>query len=220
MPNWCNNTITIRGPRGKISKLWEQTTRKTEEGEEDLGLLGAMRPEPNYEEVDVEPAFPSIRGNNDPVEKSQSWWDWRVSNWGTKWEVSNEGLEYKDVGEDEGEITGWFDSAWSPPINAFAYYTDENPDVTAELTYYESGMGFVGRAQFADGDQTCDEYYDIGGYTSNDVRDLIGDELDDIWGISENMAEWEAMDEEENRDEVQTWYEDGVEKKGLEPHGN
>jgi hypothetical protein len=30
------------------------------------------------------------------------------------------------------------------------------------------------------------------------------------------MAEWEA----ENADEVQEWYEDGVNKLGLEPHNN
>jgi hypothetical protein len=28
------------------------------------------------------------------------------------------------------------------------------------------------------------------------------------------MADWE----EENRDELEEWYEDGVEKTGLEPH--
>lgn len=230
MPNWCSNSFEIVGPREKIRALWTEATRQAEEGsKKEYGLLGALRPEPNYEEVDVEPAFPNIRGNNDPVDKSQSWWDWRVSNWGTKWEVDCEGMQFEEDedgnfenedGKPYARITGWFDSAWSPPVNAFQFYSEQNPDVRMTLDYYESGMGFVGRAQFADGEQTCDEYYDIGGYTSKDVRDLIGDELDDLWGISENMAEWEAMEEEDSREEVQSWYEDGVEKKGLEPHGN
>lgn len=222
MPNWCSNSIEIVGPRDKIRELWAQATKDEGEGG---GLLRGLRPEPNYEEVDVEPAFPSIKGNNDPVDKSQSWWDWRVTNWGTKWEISVEGLEFEEDkdGSVDGElyarITGWFDSAWSPPCNAFEFYANQNPDVRLTLDYYESGMGFVGRAEFIDGVMMSDEYYDIGGYTSKDIRGLIGDHIDDMWNISESMAEWEAENEEEP-DEVQTWYEDGVEKRGLEPHGN
>lgn len=43
---------------------------------------------------------------------------------------------------------------------------------------------------------------------------MLPEHLDDSYGISECIAEYE----EEEKDEVQVWYEDGVEKKGLEPH--
>ena len=49
---------------------------------------------------------------------------------------------------------------------------------------------------------------------SSNVVDEIGEELDEMFGISESMAEYEEME----KDEVQVWYEDGVEKKGLESH--
>ena len=70
-------------------------------------------------------------------------------------------------------------------------------------------MAFVGK--WEDG---CDDGYDYGGTNSKTVRDVIGEELDDMFGISESMAEYE----EDEKDEVQVWYEDGVEKQGLVPH--
>lgn len=203
MPNWCNNSISIVGPREKIRVLWEQAKKDEEQGG---GLLRGLRPEPNYDEIDVLPTFPGIVGNNEPVAKGQSWWDWRVQNWGTKWEVSVEGLEYEedvDGNYDNGgkgpyaRITGWFDSAWSPPVNAFDFYANENPDVNMTLDYYESGMCFVGRAEFADGEMLYDDCIEFSGHDSRTVRDVIGEEMDDLWNISESMAEWE----EENRDE-------------------
>ena len=43
----------------------------------------------------------------------------------------------------------------------------------------------------------CDDYYEIGGETSETVRELIGDELDEMFCISESMAEYEADNAEE-----------------------
>ena len=58
--------------------------------------------------------------------------------------------------------------------------------------YYESGMGFCGIW-----DNGSDEYYDIGG-NSDWVKLNIPEEIDDEFGISLSMAEWEAEQEEEN----------------------
>jgi hypothetical protein len=58
--------------------------------------------------------------------------------------------------------------------------------------YYEPGMQFVGK--WDNGDDDCYEY---GGATADTVRDLIGEELDDYFGISESMAEWEAENAED-----------------------
>jgi hypothetical protein len=86
---------------------------------------------------------------------------------------------------------------------------EDGYDVTAY--YYESGMGFVGK--WVNGVDDC---YDYSGYDSKTVRDAIGEELDDYFGISESMAEYE--EENNESDEVTEWYEEGVEKRGLEPH--
>ncbi len=187
MPNWCSNNITITGPKDKIKVLWEQAQKPEDQGG---GLLRGLRPEPDYSKVDVLPTYPQIVGNNEPVDKGQSWWDWRVQNWGTKWEVSHEGLQYTEDG-DTATISGWFDSAWSPPCDACAYYIDDNEGVSITLHYYEPGMCFVGK--WDNGDDECYEY---GGLDSKTVRDAIGAELDDMWNIAEELAQYEEEESE------------------------
>ena len=64
-------------------------------------------------------------------------------------------------------------------------------------SYYEPGMAYAGI--WEDGD---DQYYEIGGYTSDTIKDAIPESLDEMFGISETMAEYEAENEEEvNEDE-------------------
>ena len=187
MPNWCSNSIEIVGPRDKIRALWEAAQQDEQAGG---GLLQAMHPMPKFE-TDGDDTMPN-------------WWNWRVENWGTKWEISTEGLEYEqdedgnfenETGQPYARITGWFDSAWAPPTGACQAYGEANPDVRITLDYHEPGMCFVGRFLVEEG-SADDEYYEYSDATSTTVRDMIGDDMDDMWNISEDMAQWE----EENDD--------------------
>ncbi len=180
MPNWCNNNIEIVGPRDKIRAVWEQAQKGEGEGG---GLLQALCPMPK--------ALPE--GSGDAI--MPDWYTWRVSNWGTKWEVDIEGVEYQDLGDDRAVIQGWFDSAWAPPCGAMSYFGARNEDVKIVLDYYEPGMCFVGKFTVDNGSDD-DVYYDYSEETSETVRDAIGSELDDIWGVSEFLAECESDDEE------------------------
>lgn len=83
--------------------------------------------------------------------------------WGTKWDVDPENLEI-EIEKEEGSISGTVDSAWSPPVEAFKTFLNNNPECVAELRYYESGMEFIG--MFIDGK---DEYFE---YDSNDINSL------------------------------------------------
>jgi len=128
MPNWCNNSITITGPVDTIKQLWEDARS----GEE-FGLLQAMAPMPAELNDTV-----ADGGDGD------NWYNWRVSNWGTKWDISDEGLEFTDNGDGTAELTGWFDSAWAPPIGAYERFCEDNEDCSLEASYYEPGMDFGG----------------------------------------------------------------------------
>lgn len=209
MPNWCNNYAEIYGPKATIKALHNAMTR-----EDKPAFFGYMRPEPNYDEVVVLPTFPGIKGNNDPVSKESAWWDWRVQNWGTKWELGDDEMRhnftYEEDTTDYAVIKGGFDTAWSPACDAFQFFADSNTGVQVTVYYYEPGMGFCGIYDTDGGD----DYYDITGQNSESVKDLIPEILDETFGISECMAEYE----ESEKDDVQVWYEDGVEKRGLEPH--
>jgi hypothetical protein len=115
-----------------------------------------------------------------------SWYDFNVANWGTKWDVSSDNVEVADA----NTVTAGFDSAWAPPTRAYEQLMDLGFEV--EAFYYEPGMQFVGK--WEDG---IDEYYELGGEDSTTVRASIGEELDDYFGISESMAEWEEENAEE-----------------------
>lgn len=135
-----------------------------------------------------------------------NWYDFCVNEWGTKWDIGgNDGTEQYEEGADSASFS--FDSAWAPPLTAYEKLEDLGFAVTGY--YYEPGMGFVG--VYRDG---YDDYCELSGLNSTTVRDAIGEELDDYFCISESMAEWE----DEEKDEVQEWYEEGVEKRGLTPH--
>lgn len=188
MPNWCNNTIEITGPKDKIQALYQGATA------EDGGLLNTMVPMPEGLRDTVAPA---PRDSEQPViDGFDNWYDWSVARWGTKWDVSPEGLEFIENQDGTATLSGWFDSAWAPPMTACERFCTDNPDVQITLDYHEPGMCFVGRAEYADGDLVDDTYYDYGEFTSKTVRDAIGAEMDDYWAISENMAEWEEENEE------------------------
>jgi hypothetical protein len=74
------------------------------------------------------------------------------------------------------------------------------------LYYYEPGMGYCGK--WEDG---CDEFVEYSGETSETVRSAIGDELDDMFGISESMAEYEAENDED--EELTEWIKEGAEAR-------
>jgi len=170
MPNWCENTLEISGSLDKMKKLWEDIR-------ENKFLLGVLRPEPNYEDTAVRKAF-------DPNDLSGTWWDWRVVNWGTKWDISADDLSFDSI-SDVGCISGFFDSAWSPPVEALIFYGSQNPDVSISLKYHESGMGFVGQLEFYKGQLFTNNYYEYGQCrTPEEVVQLIGADLDELFGIT------------------------------------
>ena len=174
MPNWCNNTITIRGDVETLSEL----KSVVEAGE---GLLQAIKPMPK-----------ELEGTTAPSD-SPNWYDWCIANWGTKWDPEVH-LEFTDHGDGTAEITGWFDTAWSPPIEAFNTLAGDWDSCYVELYYHESGMCFVGYWD----SEGADDHYEYDGATSETVRNMIPEYLVDEFALDEQLAEYE--DEEDLTD--------------------
>ena len=183
MPNWCNNNIEITGPAKTINAVW------TAAQVEDSGLLNAMVPMP----VELKD---TVKGSNgDAV----NWYDWSVTNWGTKWDVGLEGIEYTDNGDGTATISGYFDSAWSPPIEAYNRFLEANEDCSLTGSYYEMGCDFAGF--YDNGD---DEYLE----NLRDEYDLPEDEqsnlfkrLDEEYALSEQYDEWDLSEQFDQYDE-------------------
>ena len=192
MPNWCNNTLELEH---EDPAMIERAKQAFADGKllnefapvpESLHIVsGRCGADDNPEQIALEAAQKS----NIEVHGYKDWYDYCVNEWGTKWDVG--GDDYNEPQQDTpNKITMSFDSAWAPPTTAMDKF--EALGFSVRLYYYEPGMAFAGI--YEDGH---DAYYDLGNMTSDQVAEEIPSELDEMFGISETIAEYEAEEAEE-----------------------
>lgn len=191
MPNWCNNTVEIRH---EDPAMLERVRTAFNNG----ALLAEFIPVP--EELQITAGRTNNPDENQKIVNAEesnrqkygysNWYDFCVSEWGTKWDIGGDGAVPHDI---DGGLMLSFDSAWSPPIAAYEKLTEMGFQIRA--FYHESGMCFAGI--WEDG---FDDYYEFSDMNSLEVADTLPEELDEMFCISEQMAEWEH-DNEENNDE-------------------
>lgn len=138
MPNWCENQLRILGSNEDIQTFANETLALNEDGTHFL-LFDNIIPQPEH-----------IRDGVTEGSVMPDWWNWRVSNWGTKWEISND----QTCQVREGEIYIAFDTAWAPPSPVIQRIAEDNPHLTIAHSYDEPGMDFGGYVIFADGKVT------------------------------------------------------------------
>ena len=203
MPNWCSNYVEVgHEDPAKIRAL----AKAMEDGEflnhvipvpQELKetMAGSYGDEAKQAELEAQ-----TRRN---VEKygAGNWYDFCTSRWGTKWDVDCQGQV--DLHPDGTVVTASFDSAWAPPIGIYEALVEQG--YTVRAYYYESGMCFAGI--YDNGDDEC--YSDWGD--SQGAKDMLPEDLDEFFAISESQAEWEAENEEE--EELTEWIKEGVEAR-------
>lgn len=210
MPNWCNNSINISGSTETIKTLWDEANR------EGSGLLNAMKPMPKELDGTTSPTpqegQAGYKGPQPKIDGFDNWYDWRVQNWGTKWDIDpGEGLEFTDNGDGTAQISGWFESAWAPPIQAYDTFLDDMDGCSLTADYHEPGMDFAGI--YDNGD---DQYMEgLGEWCEAVVKGTcaLGDtpelfqKLDDQFELVEGAREYiEEQMEEERQDEKNGLY--------------
>ena len=195
MPNWCDNQITITGPNSVIDKI-EKIVKEEKDGG---GLLNFFKPMPKQLEDTTSPSS-SADKPQPMVEGFDNWYDWRCENWSTKWDVNEfYGVDRQHLNDslDESTISFGFSSAWSPPIGAYEQFLEDNDNCSLKAYYYEGGCDFMG-----EWDNGSDDCYAPSDYKSTDDfwQDGVGSTLDDMFNITESMAEYEAEQEAEKED--------------------
>lgn len=186
MPNWCFNGLTLRHTDPTMID-------RVIKGKD--GLLMEFLPTPPQLKETLAGSYGDEEQNRKLYEQQEEnirqfgykdWYDWNVANWGTKWDISLENVERID----SNTVTAGFDSAWSPPIEAYRKLVELGFDVDAK--YYEPGMAFCGTFTNEDDEDTIN-LYDL---DADNVREVIGEELDDFFGISDEMAQYQEEEEE------------------------
>lgn len=140
MPNWCYNSLTIsHDDPAMIKRIVEHSKAPLQE----------LIPCPY-----------------DP-ETSDKWYDWRIENWGTKWDIELHSI----YNYDDNTISCAFDSAWSPPIEAYNRLRELGFVITA--MYKELGMMFCGMYD-SEGEENIEASID---FDDSDWRDKLPEAL-------------------------------------------
>ena len=204
MPNWCNNNLTLQHEDPAMIK---RAAEALERGE----FLAEFIPVPEQLQI-----VAGCVGDPDEQRKLEAqtkrnveelgygnWYDYCVGEWGTKWDVG--GDSQTDIHPDGKMLHTYFDSAWAPPVRAYEKLTELG--FTVGAMYYEPGMAYCGTWD----SETGDNEYSLEGMSADQVADELPSELDEAFGISECIREYE----EEETEELTEWIKDGVEKTKL-----
>ena len=171
MPNWCLNSATFTASKEDFQKFrslmssglsFEKISPTPEE------LMGHSVP---IQDKELAQTFLQKYGETD-------WYNWRVKNWGTKWDLDAAEFlgcnpNWKELTDGSTEVTVSFDTAWAPPLEALKTLTTLFPSMMIDLKYFEGGMAFAGEAQFEDG--CCSNLeYDHGSSGYNSLAEFFG----------------------------------------------
>lgn len=176
MPNYCYNTLTVSGPDAVL----KQFDTQFKEGGLDLIVdhkLPLTKDEVDkinkkdyliYQigEKDDVYSFKGLKSINSLSSYSFSafippdlntfergWYDWRIENWGTKWDAGIEAAE-----ESPGSLSYQFDTAWSPPTPVIECMIKTYPGLVFKFKYVEEGPSYAGIMEGFGGSVTLDKY--------------------------------------------------------------
>lgn len=190
MPNWCDNVVTF-------SHADPEMIRRVVTGYTGEGLMAEFWPIPDklintiagsYGDPDQQAELEQRERENILEFGYRNWYDWALDNWGTKWDITSGENGDPSVSEDGLSVQFSFNSAWSPPLGF--YERMEGLGFEVDAFYHEPGMAFCGR--YRDGNDEC---YEMRG-TADEVEQQIPPEIDEMFAIVENMANWEAEEAE------------------------
>lgn len=133
MPNWCHNTITIKGTPEQLSEFSKKYLQNDEFSFESVI--------PSPKTVDDCPDEYVIHNESeaakyflkwDPSNPTNwfNWFNWNCYNWGCKWDAS-----YPEIYRYKNSIKIEFDTPWGPPSNVIERLVSDNPDIKIKHKY-------------------------------------------------------------------------------------
>ena len=196
MPNYCNNVVEIRGPVQVVKALVDHRLdfMKIYPYPKDLDIVaGRSGADDSPEQIQLVAAEES----NLKKYGYKNWYDWCVSEWGTKWNAGGSDnadmqIDWDEDGDDSIALFQ-FDTAWAPALGVLQKLRDDHPELSVECRYHEPGVGFMG--VWTDGHDRC--YDNIQGSKDTFWQSDDGRLLDETFDIVESMQEWEADQETE-----------------------
>jgi hypothetical protein len=200
MPNWCSNNLVLTHEDPAMIQRAYDALERGEFLEEFIPVPQQLKIVAGFVSDEAEQAKLEADTKRNLEELGYgNWYDYCVGEWGTKWDVGEQGNS--DIHPGGKMLHTFFDSAWSPPINAYEKLMELGFGV--EAMYHEGGMCYAGT--WSDG---VDDYVDLSEMSADEIEREYP-ELDECFGISECMREYEEPEE------LSEWLKDGADKLGL-----
>ena len=192
MPNWCNNTITIEHKdSAKINEVVKSLTTKINDDTNESLFFTYCKPEPDYSKTKVKSTYPEITNKEYEEDIDSKWWDWRVQNWGTKWNI--EALDEDRITVKDNTVIFNCETAWSPPIEALTEL--ENKGFEIECYYYEGGCAFIGRYETNAEEKSWNLPETLAELKDMMNRNETFKDLAESWGVDLDYEEMEREDD-------------------------
>lgn len=138
MPNWCENTLIVKGERTEIERFCIDGVL------DGRWKLSAYIPTPKELETNVRRDSETLAALSRKY-GHDNWYEWRLANYGCKWDCDTN-VENIRINED-GSLSIWFESPWSPPIEFLKQIQTMYPELDFALLYMEGGCFFAGLAK-------------------------------------------------------------------------
>jgi hypothetical protein len=193
MPNWVYNTVTITGDTGTLERLIGQLDRPVTTRFNHTDRTSAAPVFSFYNIISPTAEIgDSYYADRDPLDtelgrgsltveewlltaraESDHWYWWNARNWGTKWDVADDGSGETALHRDsDTQIAYTFTTAWAPPVAALVTLSEQFPDLLLTLRYVEE-QGWGGELELRGGDQTIlREWEDLDSHAER--IDLLG----------------------------------------------
>lgn len=151
MPNWCTNNIIIQGSSEDVDFMLNAI--KDEQDRSPISLNSIIKM-PEALQGTAPQKDEEIAEENIKLYGHSDWYNWRVTNWGTKWDVQANIVYDRTMINLPGYRTVQisFDSAWSPPIEAINVMAKRFPNVKILHTFDERGVDFSGWRYYDSGE--------------------------------------------------------------------
>ena len=142
MQNWCMNSLTIRGNDEEVREVVNSLSRNG---------LKAFLPTPEelekvpfpYTEQIKEKLFEKNRKEYDAAD----WREWRIKNWGSKWDIE----AFVELEGDDGFSLITFETASTPIIEGLSKISEMYPGLVFDLEYEEPETDLFGKVIFRNG---------------------------------------------------------------------
>jgi len=138
MANHCANRIEIQGEAKDVAVV-----KKFLQGKDTCFDFNNILPMPEELENTLVPVPDPETFKNRRLRKlygTDSWYDWKILHWGTKWNSFNG--EIADM--DDEYLVYKFDTAWSPPEPVIHALREKFKDVSVSAFFDEPGMEIAG----------------------------------------------------------------------------